>query len=259
MREIIKATAAQLSDWRLEVLHLVGNAILFGAVTLWLNIPDARAWQIGLSAIFAIIIAFAFGWMHCGTLAHGFCNGSALVDIRKGLRRIPVFLIMLAILLWLMNRSSSISDQSWQISGYLFTKIPKPLASHIGEVRMHGCVELFATLLKLFLLPALFLPFLSSFSALGVCRASLKSALKLYIRWKYWLSVVFAAVIGLWLPNLLVGWTPGHGLALEVLSMGARLIVSYILVVVAWIALSAMVGACLRQVTVGNTSGKSVA
>lgn len=259
MRKIVKATVAQLSDWRLEVLHLFGNVILLGAVALWLNIPDARTWQLALSSICAIVIAFAFGWMHCGTLAHGFCNESTFADIRKSVRRIPLFLVLFAILLCLMNRSSSISDHSWQISGYLFTKIPKPLASHIGEVRLNAWIEAVVMLLKLFLLPALLLPFLSACSALGLRVAAMKSAARLYVCWKYWFSVVFAAVVGIWLPNVLLGWTPGHGLALEAISMGARLIAAYILIVWAWIAVSAMVGACLREIAAGNTSGKSIA
>ena len=249
MRALIRSAVALLSDWRLVTLHLAANALLLSAATLWLLIPEAHVRHLLLTALSAFAILFAFAWLHCGTLSHGLTPAHETLgrDFRASIRHIPVFLVFMAVLIVLMTWVSNLSDQSWQISGYFFTRLPHFLQSTIGESRFHQWVQFKFAVLTWFLLPALFLPFLSAASSSGLSRRGLWSALRTYARWKYWLAIAVAALIGVWLPYLLANWTPSHGLTKETVSMVMRLLTAYILAVLAWLMASAAVGSLLSQ------------
>jgi len=261
MRNLFRSAVAPLFDWRLVSLHLAGNALLFAAVTLWLLIPEAHAWQLLLSAITGLLILFAFAWLHCGTLAHGLTpmRGSLNRDFLLGLRYLPLFILFIGVLAFLMIWLEKISERSWQISGYFFTRLPHFLQGSIGESRFHDWVLIKFSVLIWFLLPALFLPLLSSATSSCLSLGGFGKALRTYARWKYWLAVAVAALLGIWLPNVLVNWTPLHGLAKETASMVLRLLAAYVLAVGVWLMTSAVVGSFLQAaLPFDNAGGNAV-
>lgn len=258
MRALIRSAVAPLTDWKLVTLHLAGNALLLFAGTLWLLIPEAHAWQLVFTGLSAFALLFAFAWLHCGTLAHGLLPAHETIrkDFRASVRHIPAFAVLISALLLLMNRVSNCSDDSWRISGYFFTRLPHSLQSSIGEIRFHDWVEIKFAVLTWFLLPALFLPFLSAASSCGVSRRGFGAALRTYGRWKYWLATAAAALIGIWLPYLLAQWTPSHGLRQETVSLVLRLFTAYLLAVLVWLMTSALVGSFLHAaLPVEHSSG----
>jgi hypothetical protein len=261
MRALIRSAVAPLSDWRMLALHLVGNALLLAAATFWLRIPEAHAWQLLFTALTGLAILFAFAWLHCGTLAHGLTPGSKTLpgNFRASIRHLPVFVVFVAILILLMNWTINLSDQSWQISGYYFTRLPHFLQSSIGESFFHRWVEFKFAATTWFLLPALFLPFLSAVSSLGFSLRGFRAALRMYARWKYWLALAVATLIGVWLPDLLANWTPFHGLRKETVSMVLRLLTAYVLAVLVWLTTSALVGSLLRAALPVENSGGDTA
>lgn len=262
MRDTGKTVLALLSDWRLDALHLVGNALLLGSAALWLLIPEARIWQLIFAAVSALFLIFAFAWLHCGTLAHGISpeRATLFADFRRALRRIPLFLLLALALLFLMHWSADLSDMSWRISGYLFTLLPNWLRSSIGEQGLNTWVEFKLAALTWILLPALFLPWLAATAAYGLSSHTVRAALQSYARWKYWLGVVLVGLFGVFIPRLLMEWTPGQGLGSEVVSMGLRLMLAYVVAVLSWLVAAAVVGRTLRDaLPTGNTSGQSVA
>jgi len=261
MRNLIRSAVAPLFDWRLVTLHLAGNALLFAAVTLWLLIPEGHAWQLLLSAISGLLILFAFTWLHCGTLVHGLTpvRESLNRDFRLSVRHLPVWMVFIGVLALLMIWLEKTSERSWQISGYFFTRLPHFLQGSIGESRFHDWVLVKFYVLIWFLLPALFLPFLSAASSSGFSLGGFGKALRTYARWKYWLAVAVAALLGIWVPNVLVNWTPLHGLAKETISMVLRLLAAYMLAVAAWLMTSAVVGSFLQAAPrVNNVGGNAV-
>jgi hypothetical protein len=248
MREVIRSAVAALSDWRIVVLQLAGNALLLTAATLWLLIPEAHAWQLLFAAITGFVILVAFAWLHCGTFAHGFTPARETLyqDFRASLRHVPAFALFALVLIVLMNWVGNYSDDhGWQISGYFFTRLPQ-FMQRIGEDRFHEWVMIKFAVSIWFLLPALFLPFLSAAASCGLRPRGLAAALRMYARWRYWLTIAVAALIGVWLPYLLANWTPAHGLRKETISMLLRLLTAYVLAVLVWVMTSAVVGGFLR-------------
>jgi hypothetical protein len=257
MRALMRSAMIPLADWRLVALHLGGNALLLFAAALWLLIPEAHGWQLLLTLVGGIAILLGFAELHCATLAHGFTPAKDGLgnDFRASVRHIPAFAVLAGLLIALMNGVSHFSDQSWQISGYFFTRLPHSLQSSIGEYRFHEWVEIKFAVLIWFLLPALFLPFLSAASSCGLGRRGFGAALRTYARWRYWLAMAMAALIGVWLPYLLANWTPSQGLRKEMISTVLRLLAAYVLAVLAWLMTSAIVGGLLRAALPVEHSG----
>ncbi|HWR34369.1 MAG TPA: hypothetical protein VN622_00690 [Clostridia bacterium] len=259
MRELLRSAVAPLSNWRLDAIHLVGNALLMAAASFWLLIPEAHAWQLAFALISGLLIVFVFAWLHCGTLAHGVTpiRDSIKDDFRRGLRHIPLFLVLFAVLLLLMNYAQQLSDNTWRYSGYWFTLLPKFMQSWIGFARFNSWVEFKLAALTWFVLPALFLPLLSAAASFGLRRSAFGNALRTYIRWKYWVGIAIAAALGIWLPSILVNWKPMHGLTKETVSFVTRLFIAYVLAVMTWIMASALVGNFLRDAAGGNVGGNA--
>jgi hypothetical protein len=261
MRELIRSAIAPLSDWRLLLLHFAGNALLAAAATAWLWIPEARVWQLLATVIIGLAILMAFAALHGGTLAHGVTPTREVLgaDFRKSLRHLPAFVFFAVVLGFLMLWTSNYADQSsWQISGYFFTRLPHFLQRAFGEIRFHQWVEIKFTVLTWFLLPAIFLPFLSVSAYSGFEWSGLRSAWRAYAKWKYWLAMVTAAVAGILLPHLLANWTPVHRLHKEMVSMVLRLLIAYALAITVWLMTSAALGSILRPylvLSVGENSG----
>lgn len=261
MRDLIRSAVAPLSDWRLDILHLAGNAVLFAGAAFWLLIPEAHVWQLVFAAISGLCIVFAFVWLHSGTLAHGVTPSPTTLpeDFRRSLRHIPWFTFLLLALLLLMTYISKLAEKSWQISGYLFTRLPHFVQVATGEEKLNALVEWKFAALIWFVLPAIFLPFLSASSAFGFRRSGMAAAARCYTHWRYWFYVAIATVVGIWLPHALMTWTPGHRLEGETISLVLRLVASYVIAIVTWIMISAIVGGFLRKTTPVENTGRDAA
>jgi len=257
MPALLQTAIAPLRNIRLLVLHLVVNAILLISAALWLLIPEAHVWQLLFSALSAVIVAFCLGWLHCGTLALAAASrGEALWAAMRGcVRRVPGFVLVLAVLLTLMYCSSNLQDKSWQVSGYIFTRLPHWLQGAIGESRFNQWIEFKFAALTWFLLPALGVPWLFIAAVRGVRFR----ALRLYPRWRYWLAAAVASLLGVWLPSKLLGWSPQSGLMVESISLVLRMLVVYALALVGWLMLSEVSGSLLRADRVKNAGGKAIA
>ena len=70
MRALMRHSLATLRNPRLIGLHLVLNAILLVAASLWLLIPEAHVWQLILAGVSGLLILLVFLWLHSGTLAY---------------------------------------------------------------------------------------------------------------------------------------------------------------------------------------------
>ncbi len=55
---------------KLWLLNAIGNAALLGAAFSWLLLPDARGWQVGASALAALLIIFCGLWLRASSFAY---------------------------------------------------------------------------------------------------------------------------------------------------------------------------------------------
>ena len=250
MRAFIRSATALLRDSRLVMLHLAGNILLLAAAAFWLLIPEAHLWQLLLSAAGGIMILFCFLWLHCYTMARGAGRdqGGVRESCRESVRRLPLFAILAALLVALMHWSNGFTEKSWQISGYFFTRLPHSLQRAFGEWRFHDLIHAKLVTFTWFVLPAVLLPLLAWAASFGLSRRGLGAAVRVYARWRYWAAAIIGALAGIWVPSLLIDWTPATTLTGESISMVLRLLTAYLLAVSSWLMISSVVGGLLRPV-----------
>jgi len=244
MRGLLRGALLPLRSVRLVGLQLVGNAALFAGAALWLLIPDERTAQLMGTAVAGLLIVFLFSWLQAGTLAFGAEREGAF---QRGLRHLPAFIVVALILYVLIRAVAGISDSSWQISGYLYAKLPNGLRPVSGSGRVNTWLEAAIGTIVWYVLPALLLPFVAGAAEHGFSVRMFRTAIRAWVRLRYWMLFAVICATGVLLPKLLIGWTPGKGLREETISLVIRLTVAYVLAVGAWLMTCGLLGTLSRM------------
>lgn len=194
---------------RVFVLHLIANAALIALLYVWLGIRDAPAWQILLTLVLGAGIAGAAVYLHAGTW-HWMRARDWRVPPRT-LLRFAGGLLLFAIAAWLLSLIPVERAGLWTASMLTF-KSRKPVSPETVQ-RMFGAA---VWLLTWFMLPvALF----------GQWR-----------RWRFWFVWAAVLLLGWYVPQRLVHWTPdSKSTAAEVVSVAIRWGAAYSLVIAGWL------------------------
>jgi len=233
MRELSRHSLAMLRSPRLILLHLVGNVVLLIAASFWLLIPDAHVWQLLLAGLSALVILFTFVWIHAGTFAFAIEPlpekfGDAF---SVKMRRLAWFLITFIVLFWCMYRVNGWTESVWQASGFVYSKMPSFLRPTSGASSYASTLEGAIHILCWYLLPCLLLPVIAAKTTGG----GILRALRTLGRWRYWVGMAAAALLGVYVPSLLIGWTPGSTLATQTASLVIRLALAYVFATAVWL------------------------
>jgi hypothetical protein len=194
---------------RLWGVHLLGNLALAALFWVWLGIPDARSWQLGLTAILGLAIVFGALWLHGATFRY-FADSSAALPVafRTSLRRLPLFALWAAVLVLCI-----FLVQRWQPAA----GIPVAVRWFVAWI----------------LVPAVLLPL--GAAAMG----RLREALAAYRNPRYWLWTVILMVAGIYVPYRLILWAPAlKAFAAEATSFAVRWLIAYLAAVTAWLMLA---------------------
>jgi len=242
---MIRNAMAMLRSGRLLGLHLIGNALLLVAASLWLLLPEAHVWQLMLSVVCAFVILFFALWLHTSTLEYA--ADLAPVNFRAAFRPSLVRMLWLFLgfailfaLIWYVDRLSAVSRL--QFAGYLYAKAPSALRPEDGSYVYYERLGALVSVIFWFLLPALFLPVIAS----RVIGARVRAGFKTLLRWRYWVAMIVTVGIGVWLTSLLLGWKPGRSLSAQEASWMARATVGYLLATAAWLATAGLLGYFVR-------------
>ena len=240
MRDLVRHSIAMLRNPRLILLHIVGNAVVLVAASFWLLIPEEHVWQLLGAGISSLSIVFVFLWIHSGTLAY------AAEPVRENLRttltprigRLLWLLLGVLVLFWCMSIVDGWSDSNWQISGYLYSKSPSWLRPTGGDSAWYRPLDYLFSIIYWYVLPCLFLPAIAA----KVAGSGALRGLGTLCRWQYWLAMAVTTVLGVWVTRLILGWTPGHTLGAETVSLGLRLALAYVIATVAWLMTAGLLG-----------------
>lgn len=223
------------------LLHVAGNALLFAALFGWLSIPDARTWQLGLSALLGLGIVAGALWLHGGTLAYfeGAHRGAekpwpACGGICRKLPALAAWVLLLLVVCWGVDwiQAQVPGWATWWAS-WLTLKLQKPVL--LADVENFFRWIVFA--LRWFLVPLALLPVAAQVVRRGFPGfADVGRAWRIARRPKWWLGYSLAYVVGAYVPDKLVSWLPElQGLTVESLSMLARIVPAYLLLTGAWL------------------------
>jgi hypothetical protein len=189
----------------LWLVHLVGNLLLLALAWLWLSIPDARAWQLGTTAVLGLLILFGILWLHGSTFRFFADEAPSLgAAFRSSPKRVPLFALWAAVwigLTVLVERRVPMRPWNW--------------------------------LLVWIVIPCILLPL--GAAAIGCGRKALAS----YSSWRYWGFTVLLLVVGFYVPSRLIFWIPSvKGFVSEVASFIVRWFLAYQAFVTAWLMLA---------------------
>jgi hypothetical protein len=250
---LAETAAAARRPKRLWLLQLAANPVLFGMFVLWLLLPEARAIHLIASAILIVIVVLGTVALHAGTLNALLPESAGKRPFRLALSHTLSIAAWAVIFYLLWSQVDRLEPYQYSLPSFLRAEIPRWLRNLVSERLIDGAYSAFLFLLRWVLLPGLATPFLLLCAERGR-RAGQWTSIKLaFGSWgtlHWWLQVALCAVLGVWLPSLLMNWFPfakTPGLSKEALSLLVRLGASYILCVAAWMLLAAGLTRALSQ------------
>ncbi len=245
--EIIRGTCSDcFRSGRLWLIQFFANIILFALLVAWLLIPVANNLHVVFNFVFAAVLLLAVLTLHSGTLNVSLDRlrsepAPLWLAFRRAFRHFIPVAICVAVfcLLWLLV--NALGSLQTAFPPYVRSTLPVSIRRHIS---LHTLDNLFSAVLffaRWILAPGLLLPLLLQTADLGLrgfSRQGLVAWRKTIFSLSYWLVLLIAALLGVLATQKLMGWTPDFKTSTfhsEAISLGARLIVAYLLGLFSWI------------------------
>ncbi len=225
------------------LMQWIGFLVLALMTVVWLQLPDSHVWQFALSILLALVLssaalaflAVSFRWL------------------RKPVSASPLWLRGIWILLfvavwWLLQKPIDLGRAHEDLyAGYWNSKLSHHWRIFFSYPRLMSWQEHFYDLV-VWLVNALLLPWTIEAGAVSLRASTWKNVSHVYRRWFYWLATFIVMLVGVKITSLLVNWTPGKGLAGEIISLLLRLSVAYTIDVLLWCFVIALVVEYLSRV-----------
>jgi hypothetical protein len=248
-----KSISGAFHDWRLWLIQFLGNPILFLLFAGWLLIPVANTLYIVLNALVAILLIAATATLHGGTLNYfsdkeSSPNAALKQMFSRALRNVIPILICAAVIFLLWMLMDKFDDLEETVPTYLRSTLSASTRKHISLSALENTFTVIAFALRWILIPGLLLPFLAAASnngfrglAVGGFRRT-KNAIGSF---SYWLILALTAIVGVYATDKILGSTPNFTTSSyhhELFSLVIRLIISYILALLAWMLTCSALG-----------------
>jgi hypothetical protein len=241
---------------RLYLLHFFGNAALAVLIYEWLGIPDAKALDLAATFVLGLSILFFALWLQSGSLVWFRDQQPAELkpSFQSALRKLPAFavaVLLTLILYWLINWLETITySPATHFASWLTLKLRVP----VPPARMYEGVQAGIWAVRWLIAPAYVLPFLSAAAAHGwlAFRGTGHRDSPRY----YWLKCVALTLVIVYIPALLIHWTPElKTIPMETASLAIRFLAAYLIFEAAWVALMFLSSGGRPRVTQPSTAG----
>lgn len=265
-----KSVSGAFHNWRLWLIQFVGTPPLYVLFYGWILIPVASTMYVIANVLVAIVLLAACVTLHGGTLNYFSEKPSnEHVQIKKvffrALRNIlPILVCAAAIyLLWMLV--DKLDDLQETVPTYLRSTLSASLRKYISVSILENTFAVFAFALRWIFIPGLILPFAAAASNRGFRGfggMGLRSWKNAICSFSYWLVLTIAAIVGVFATQKILDLTPNFAKSTyryEWISLIFRLVISYSLALIAWMATCSLVGkyASIASATGVEVSGKS--
>lgn len=222
---------------KLWLLNIAGNAALMAAMYGWLVLPDSRGWQVGATAVLAILVALCGVWLRGGTFTYfrvtAFRQKPELWPVFRHAARhliaLAFWALLAAAIVWIFISSRTYSPQ---FGVWFRQKMPGVLRGMLSPRQVTHAADGFLWFLLWVVLPGLWLPVATTVAALGLSPASMLRSWRVLGRPLYWLGLCALLLVGVYVPYKLVWWVGFSGdLRREAWSMGLRFGAAYLIAV----------------------------
>jgi hypothetical protein len=226
------------------LVHAFANALLMVAFFYWTRIPEENGLQFVLTVVSGLLIAFATLWLHSATFHYFRPVKHSLKDLlRHSAAHVPAFLVWSLIFglgLWLIGRLWSYDELA---GGWLRHLLPGFLRRVVTPRSAFSATSWVVWFLYFFFWPILCLPVGGQVAVNNFRGFYSAEAFRPLRELHFWNMYFVCFIIGAYVPYKLVWMTPTTPSTLneQTWSMVARFGVAYLLIVTAWLILSAAI------------------
>jgi hypothetical protein len=232
---------------RVWLSQFVGVGVLLLAVYGWLWIPEARGWQVALSAGVAALIltlgvllqsstVLIYHWGRIGEDS----SGERFLHFRfiKLLPAGVLSLVLLAAMAWVLR---GVEDADYEIAGWIASWLSLRLRQPVAISTVYRIADHAWWLAAWLLIVLVWLPMAVAFTCRGLGAVGWRAALRGWLAIRYWPQSFLIVVVCGFLPWQLANWAPAlDNLWLEAGSFLVRSSVAYALAITGWLLLIAL-------------------
>jgi hypothetical protein len=238
-----------LRSGRVWAIQGVGTLVFLALVYAWFWIQEARWWELAGSVALALFLAYLAVFLQrtalrvyrsdrLGAPGRAAPSGkSRRLPLRQWLPGAALVFALYVALVWLCSEIlPALPDATQHVASWLTLHLRRPVDPYLLQGRLES-VEFVGVW---FLFVVIWLPFAAA-SLLGE-RGMWKAAVRAWRRPGYWFGTLVCTVVGHAAFWKLAEWVPRvKGIAAQSVSMLARLSVSYVIALGAWLVILALV------------------
>jgi len=241
--------ALHLLKSSLPVRQWFGNLTLSLLLVLWLQVPDSHVWQFAFAVVSAVALVAGFFWLYCGTFQWLQKPAS---PARWWIRWLLLAVVIVA--WWLLLKPIDVlREHETLYAGYWNSKLSAGLRTIFTYERILQLQE-FAYDVAQLVLAAIMLPLAVEAGGSGFTAQPVRRVFRVYIRWFYWVAVLFCGLVGWEIGKWVTNWTPTSGVTGEIVSIIVRLGSVYTLNILLWCFVLALVAVYMRPREIRDVS-----
>jgi len=205
----------------------------------WTRLPEKHLWQVALTLLMPLLVAISALELQAGTMRSFADNDGKRIKLVWGAMTLLVWVAVVWVSWAILNWCD---DQIPQWAGYLNSRSS---AHARAQLFTYEHIVLWMTILEWMLrwvvVPAKVIPYAVASAQWG-WQLPWRSVLHLLWNWRWWLGVLIAALVAVWLPGHFFAGTPHGSVHAQELRVALKLAASYLLAVGSWVMLLAWAG-----------------
>jgi hypothetical protein len=223
-------------NWKWIAAQFLLTLLLILIALAWTRLPDKHIWQVAMTLLIPLLLAISALELQAGTV-RAFADDDG--------HRVKLIWGAVTLLVWIAIGFASWALLDWcddQIplwSGYLNSKMtPHARATTFSYEHLQRYMTIAEWVLRWIVVPAKLIPFAAASTQSG-WRLPWRRLLRFLWSWRWWLGVVLASLIGVWLPSSFFDKAPAGSVSAQVWTVSLKLAGAYVLVVGVWVLLLA--------------------
>jgi hypothetical protein len=221
-------------SWGWVTAQFVGTALLILVGIAWTRLPEKHLWQVALSLLLPLLVAISVFELQAGTVRSLSDDDGKRVRLVWGAATLLVWVVLLwvcwAILDWCDDRIPL-----W--AGYLNSRAPAHARARLFTYEhIQHWLGIAEWVLRWVVVPAKVIPYAMASAQWG-WRLPWRRVLRLLWNWCWWLAVVLASLVAVWLPGKFFAGIPHGTVSAQVWHVTLKLAATYLLAVGSWILL----------------------
>jgi hypothetical protein len=239
-RSSILRTAAAAMSVRLIVMQIALAALVFALVVLWLRLPDSSAVSVIATVLLGLIVLALASGGEMFLLLLLCARPRTISRVFKG-----ALLIVAAFAVWLLWSwlITSLESGNGTLAGYLNSRVPASLRNFFSYAHIYRWLDWAGTIFQWIgagTLAVVVYSLAASLRPRSAIRYALFSA-------RYWVVLVVGGIMASELTGVLMHWTPGDALSLEMFSLIVRLAIVAVADTVIALFVLAVIAVCVQQ------------